>query len=55
LAAEDDTHPREVPDLGPADDKGVDVEATAGEDAGDSRENTGFVLNEAVEDVAEGW
>ena len=52
LAGEHDCHAGEVFDFGVADDEGVDVEAAGGEDTGDAREDTRFVLHQAVEDVA---
>ena len=49
LSADDDGHSAEVADLGAADDERVDVEPAAGEDPGHAREDTGLVLDEAVE------
>jgi hypothetical protein len=51
LAGEHDGHAREVLDFRVADDEGVDVEAARREDARHAGENTGFILDEAVEDV----
>ena len=48
LAAEDETYLTQIADLGPAYDQGVDVKPAPGEDAGDAREDTWFVLDEAV-------
>lgn len=54
LACEDDSHATEICDFGRADDEGVDVETSGCEDAGDAGENSGFVLDETVEDMALG-
>ena len=35
-----------------ADDQGIDVEASRGEDTGDAGEDSGFILHKAVQDVA---
>lgn len=51
LALQDDGHARQVIDLGVADYETVDVEATSSQDAGNTREHTGLVLHQAVEDV----
>jgi len=52
LATQDDAHARQVLDLSGAHDERVDVEAAGGEDAGHARQDTGLVLDEAVEGVA---
>ncbi len=49
LTAEDDAHLREVADLCPAHNKGVDVEPASGEDARDAREDSWLVVHETVE------
>ena len=53
LAAEDNTHAAEVADLRAAHYKRVDVEPTPSENVRYMREDTGLILNKAVEDVSD--
>lgn len=52
LATEDDTHATQVANLGPADDQRVNVETSASEDARYARKDSGFILDETVQDMS---
>jgi hypothetical protein len=51
LSLQHNCHAGEVIHLGVADNQTVDVEATGGQDTGDTGEHTGLVLYQTVEDV----
>jgi hypothetical protein len=55
LSLQDNSHAREVIDFGVADNKTVNVEATSSQNTRDTREHTGLVLDQAVEDVLLVW
>lgn len=54
LALEYDTHATEVGNFSAAYDQRVDVESSAGQNTRNTREDTGLVLNETVQDVPKG-
>lgn len=55
LSSQDNGHAREVLDLGVAHDKAVNVEASRGQDTRYTSEDTGLVLDQAVENMALWW
>lgn len=54
LALQDNGHAGQILDLSVADDKTVNVEATSSQDTGHTGQDTGLVLDQAVQDVALG-
>ena len=52
LALQHDRHPTEIPDFRPAHYQGFNVETPSGKDARDSRQHTGLILYQAIQDVA---
>lgn len=52
LTSQNDAHATQVINLSRADDEGIDIESSGGEDSRNAREHSGLVLDEAVERVA---
>lgn len=53
LPAEDYAHPRKITNFRPAHNKRVDIEPSAGQDSGDTRQNPRLILHETVENMPE--